>query len=597
MSIENKKIFNTRVQLKYSTWNEWQAKEDSFIPLKGEICIVAVPQDQKPSVSIDEKTQTPPAILFKVGDGVSTLKQLPWASGLAADVAEWAKKTKGSAADIYTANNVSVADFLAALEASQVAYTKKSRVEGEADTNIDVKTALDSLYDAIATLSGDSGESIADLLTKVNNAQATANSAATAAANAQTTADSAVTAAATAQETANSAATAAAEADRKAVAANENANTRVLKSDFTTYTQTTDGAIQAINNTIAALGDTYATDTELSTAIAGVNATIAALGDTYATDDELATAIAGVNATIAALGDTYATDDELKTVKEGLEAVIAALDNTYATDAELKEVKEGLEGAIADINGLAATHVTKDEFAAEQAARIAAENKALQNAKDYTDEVKAALLGDNLTETFDTLKAVQDWVDEHGEKATELTSALATETAERKAADAKEVTDRDAAIAAAITTEVSNRDAAIATAVGAETTAREAAIAAEVAARNTAIADAVSAEATARGTAITNAIDAEVAARNTAIADAISAEVTARDAAIASAKTDLEGKITAAEAAAKKHADDEIAKIKLNTLEQDDYVIFYCGDANTFIDNAPVENPEEVPAE
>ena len=167
MSIENKKIFNTRVQLKYSTWNEWQAKEDSFIPLKGEICIVAVPQDQTPDAKVDDKKQTPPAILFKVGDGVSTLKQLPWVSGLAADVAEWAKKPQGDAADIYM-NNVSVADFLAALEASQVAYTKKARVEGETDTVIDVKVALDSLYDAIATLSGNSGESIADLLAKVN---------------------------------------------------------------------------------------------------------------------------------------------------------------------------------------------------------------------------------------------------------------------------------------------------------------------------------------------------------------------------------------------------------------------------------------------
>ena len=572
MSIENKKVFNTRVQLKYATWNEWQAKENEFIPLRGEVCIVAVPQDQKPSVSVSGKTQTPPAILFKVGDGVSTLKQLPWASGLAADVAEWAKKAKGSAADIYTADNISVADFLASLEASQVAYTKKARVEGETDTIIDVKVALDSLYDAIATLSGNSGESIADLLAKVNKNTTDVANAQKDATQALADAASASLAAGTAQATADKAQDDATQALTNAAAANENANTRVLKSDFTSYTQTTDGAIQAINNTIAALGDTYATD------------------------DELATAIAGVNATIAALGDTYATDEELKTVKEGLEAVIAALDNTYATDAELKEVKEGLEGAIADINGLAATHVTKDEFAAEQAARIAAEAKALQDAKDYTDEVKAALLGDDLTTTFDTLKAVQEWADEHGEQATELTTALATETAERKAADAAEIEARNTAIAEAIATEVSERNGAITTAVGAETAAREAAIAAEVAARNTAIADAVGAEATARGTAITNAIDAEVAARNTAIADAVGAEATARGAAIASAKTELEGKITAAEAAAKKHADDEIAKVKLNTLTQDEgeYVIFYCGDANTFIDNP---KQEEIPAE
>ena len=596
MSIENKKVFNTRVQLKYSTWNEWQAREDEFIPLKGEVCIVAVPQDQDPSVSVSGKTQTPPAILFKVGDGVSTLKQLPWASGLAADVAEWAKKAKGSAADIYTADNVSIADFLASLEASQVAYTKKARAEGETDTAINVKVALDSLYDAIATLSGSSGESIADLLAKVNKNATDIANAQKDATQALEDAASASLAAGTAQATADTAQSDATQALADAAAANENANTRVLKSEFTSYTQTTDGAIQAINNTIAALDDTYATNDELSTAIAGVNEVIAALDGTYATDEALTAAINGVNATIAALDNTYATDAELKTVKEGLEAVIAALDNTYATDAELKEVKEGLEGAIADINGLAATHVTKDEFTAEQAARIAAEAKALKDAKDYTDEVKAALLGDDLTTTFDTLKAVQDWVDEHGEQATNLTNALATETAERKAADAAEVEARNAAITDAVNVETEARKAAIATEVEARNTALTNAISTEVTNRNNAINAAIADEATARGTAITEAVNAEAAARATAITEAVGAEATARGTAIASAKTELEGKISAAEAAAKKHADDEIAKVKLNTLTQDEgeYVIFYCGDANTFIDNP---KQEEVPAE
>ena len=53
--------------------------------LKGEVAICEIPTG-----SAAEQV-TPPAILFKVGDGVKTFAQLPWASALAADVYAWAK--------------------------------------------------------------------------------------------------------------------------------------------------------------------------------------------------------------------------------------------------------------------------------------------------------------------------------------------------------------------------------------------------------------------------------------------------------------------------------------------------------------------------
>ena len=49
---------------------------------------------------------TPPAILFKVGDGVKTFAQLPWVSGLAADVYAWAK---AATKPTYTAGEVGAA--------------------------------------------------------------------------------------------------------------------------------------------------------------------------------------------------------------------------------------------------------------------------------------------------------------------------------------------------------------------------------------------------------------------------------------------------------------------------------------------------------
>ena len=85
--------YNTRVQLKFSTLSEWQEKENTFIPLRGEVCIVEVPQTTQEE-NYPEKGITPPAYLIKVGDGTSLFKNLPWLSALAADVHSWAKKSQ-----------------------------------------------------------------------------------------------------------------------------------------------------------------------------------------------------------------------------------------------------------------------------------------------------------------------------------------------------------------------------------------------------------------------------------------------------------------------------------------------------------------------
>ena len=84
--------FNTRVQLKFDALANWNTNS-TFIPLRGEVCIVQVPTGS----AVEQVT--PPAYLMKVGDGSSTFSQLPWLSALAADVHTWAKK---SAADFTT---------------------------------------------------------------------------------------------------------------------------------------------------------------------------------------------------------------------------------------------------------------------------------------------------------------------------------------------------------------------------------------------------------------------------------------------------------------------------------------------------------------
>lgn len=92
------KTLNTRIQLKYDTLAHWQSEATAgkgalLVLKKGELGIVEVPTG-----SSTEQT-TPPAILFKVGDGVTKFKDLPWTSALAADVYAWAKKANPDVVD------------------------------------------------------------------------------------------------------------------------------------------------------------------------------------------------------------------------------------------------------------------------------------------------------------------------------------------------------------------------------------------------------------------------------------------------------------------------------------------------------------------
>ena len=92
------KKINTRIQLKYSTLAEWsdlsaEGKGGNLVLKPGEVGIVAIPKEST------HLQTTPPAIMFKVGNGTTAFKDLPWASALAADVYGWAKKSVPDVAD------------------------------------------------------------------------------------------------------------------------------------------------------------------------------------------------------------------------------------------------------------------------------------------------------------------------------------------------------------------------------------------------------------------------------------------------------------------------------------------------------------------
>lgn len=62
-------------------------------------------------------------------------------------------------------------------------------------------------------------------------------------------------------------------------------------------------------------------------------------------------------------------------------------------------------------------------------------DEAEANAKAYTNKVKTDILGEGITETFDTLVEIQDWINGEGINATELTAAIAEEARLREAGD------------------------------------------------------------------------------------------------------------------------------------------------------------------
>ena len=81
------KILQTRIQLKYDTLENWTTN-GTVVLKKGEIGLCSVPTGG----SLQQVT--PPAVLFKVGDGTTAFSALPWASALAADVYAWAKQSQ-----------------------------------------------------------------------------------------------------------------------------------------------------------------------------------------------------------------------------------------------------------------------------------------------------------------------------------------------------------------------------------------------------------------------------------------------------------------------------------------------------------------------
>ena len=131
------KTINTRIQLKYSTLAEWsdlsaEGKGGNLVLKPGEVGIVAIPKEST------HLQTTPPAIMFKVGDGTTAFKDLPWASALAADVYGWAKKSVPSVSDF--------GDIIAAARDGLISADSVVKTLNDLKGNVKIAPAADETH-------------------------------------------------------------------------------------------------------------------------------------------------------------------------------------------------------------------------------------------------------------------------------------------------------------------------------------------------------------------------------------------------------------------------------------------------------------------
>jgi hypothetical protein len=105
------KILNTRIQLRYDTYENWTKTEvagqgANLVLKEGEVGICAIPTGTKVN-----GIKNPPHVMMKIGDGVTPFASLNWLSGRAADVEDWAKaETK----PVYSAEEITgIGEYIA----------------------------------------------------------------------------------------------------------------------------------------------------------------------------------------------------------------------------------------------------------------------------------------------------------------------------------------------------------------------------------------------------------------------------------------------------------------------------------------------------
>ena len=421
----------TRLLNKYN-----QSIAPSEILGAGEINFVEV------KVPLQDSGATVDAVLMKVGDGHTEYQNLDYVVAPAADVYAWAKKARGEATDID--------------------YVKD-------ESTITVQTAIDALYDAIDALSGDSGESIADLFEQLRALDGKIDGEIARATAAEAELDGKITAEAATRKAADEAldgkiaevaADLADEIARADAAEKKNAaNIKTIADDYVTSADIANFETKANVKKVADDLSAYktsndeevgkkanASDVYTKTEIDAKNYATKAEAEAYANAKDGAILTAQNKANDAyALAETKVTAESGKRLITDAEATKLAGLKNY-DDTGVKADITANTNAIAGIKDGA----TIDSFADVEAALAGKQATGDYATKAYVDEEVGAVATvaneaknridtfldtEGVADTVDSLHDIKAWMEGEGVNATELTEAIAAEAKIRKEAD------------------------------------------------------------------------------------------------------------------------------------------------------------------
>ena len=156
----NEKIMNTRIQLKYDSYENWLS-HSSVILKAGEVAIAYLGPSHTDLPTPEGVNKTHP-VLFKVGDGVTTFANLPWASALAADVYSWAKEDKLTVNKDGTGNVVSGIEWDATANGGKGGLKYTTAAVATAEGLDDLQKAVDAIEKDIADNRADWAEKTVD---------------------------------------------------------------------------------------------------------------------------------------------------------------------------------------------------------------------------------------------------------------------------------------------------------------------------------------------------------------------------------------------------------------------------------------------------
>lgn len=360
------KTLQTRISLKIDTWANWNtAAGKAHVLKRGEIAFVQIGNDIPPITGGTAATEAPEglinnpnAVLYKVGDGVTTFENLKWGSAIAADVYDWAK-------------------------AASVAYNSTTqKIEFKDASGNAIGDGID-----LSSLASDTDlNKLKSELTDLINSGGTANEALAARVKAI---EDDYTTAAEAEDIAQGKANAVLGTSTDAAGANTVYGANKAAAAAQTKANANETAIRTINTTLAELDAKFVDNDELASAKSELNTAIGKKVDQTAydtkvkalddEDDRLEGLIEGNTTRIGVLetaSATHATKDELsagvKDAKDYTDEKIAlVMDNSSdAVDSvmELADAMKDNADAIDALNGIAASKASKTEFEAHVAA-------------------------------------------------------------------------------------------------------------------------------------------------------------------------------------------------------------------------------------